>query len=89
MGFPPFTINLSTKRAKKRKNNQKQTRNTPDANKHAQQVFLRVQKGPANQKPRAKKNQKKNLYKFLYIIKLKKYLEVSQFLLPRGLVKKY
>ena len=89
MGFPPFTINLSTKRAKKRKNNQKQTKNTPDAHKHAQQVFLRVQKGPANQKPRAKKNQQKIYYKFIYIIKLKKYLEVSQFLLLRGLVKKY
>jgi hypothetical protein len=89
MGFPPFTINLSTKRAKNEKNNQKATEKKPDAHKHAQQVFLRVQKGPAIQKTRAKKNQKKIYYKFLYIIKLKKYLEVSQFLLPRGLVKKY
>ena len=89
MGFPPFTINLSTKRAKKRKKetktNQKHTRR---AQTRATSLF-KGPKGPSQPKTRAKKNQQKVYYKFIYIIKLKKYLEVSQFLLLRGLVKKY
>ena len=77
-GVPPLDYTSGHKKGQKREKKHTQaSEKKPDTHRHAQKVFFRVPKGPAIKKKRAKKNQKKKFYKFLYIIKVIKYLEGS------------
>ena len=88
-GVPPLNHKSEHKKGQKKKKqpktNQKHTRR---AQTRATSLF-KGPKGPSQPKNPREKKPTKIYYKFIYIIKLKKYLEVSQFLLLRGLVKKY